>query len=46
MARRLDAYPFQRLVADTFGLEDVTRAVEAADWAAAQGHVGRSVVLL
>ncbi len=44
MARRLDAYPFDRLVAETFPLEDVTRAFDAADWAASQGHVGRSVV--
>ena len=38
--------PFDRLVAETFPLEDITRAFDAADWAASQGHVGRSVVLL
>ena len=29
-----------------FPLDDITRAFEDADWAAAQGHVGRSVVRL
>lgn len=46
MARRLDAYPFHQLVADTFPLEEITQAFEASDWAAAQGHVGRSVIQL
>lgn len=44
MERRLDHYPFDRLVSHTFDLESITEAFETADWAASQGHVGRAVI--
>lgn len=44
LERRSRAYPFESLVSHTFPLESLTEAFRAADWAAAQGHVGRAVI--
>ncbi|MHB8718144.1 MAG: zinc-binding dehydrogenase [Candidatus Dormibacteria bacterium] len=44
LERRQDHYPFDRLVSQSFTLESLTDAFRAADWAAAQGHVGRVVI--
>jgi threonine dehydrogenase-like Zn-dependent dehydrogenase len=44
LARRMDAYPFDRLVSHAFDLSDITDAFHKADWAASAGHVGRVVI--
>lgn len=44
LTRSQATYPFQRLVAKSFGLEEVTAALEAGDWAASSGEIGRGVI--
>lgn len=44
VARAGSRYPFEQLVSDVFGLEQITEAFEAADWAASAGKVGRAVI--
>lgn len=44
VARRMDYYPFERLVSRSFPLEEITSAFETADWAASAGHVGRVAI--
>lgn len=44
VARRRSRYPFENLVSSHFGLEEITQAFEAADWAAAAGNVGRALI--
>jgi L-iditol 2-dehydrogenase len=46
LARRLAAYPFAALVADTFPLERIDAAFATADWASGQGEVGRALIAL
>jgi threonine dehydrogenase-like Zn-dependent dehydrogenase len=41
-----DVYPFEELVAESYRLEQINDAIEASDWAASGGNLGRAVVAM
>ena len=41
LARAQDRYPFERLVSETYPLEQINEAFGQAEWNAGKGQVGR-----
>jgi len=46
LADKSDVYPFEELVAERYGLEQINDAIDASDWAASGGNLGRAVIAM